>query len=82
VVVAARDAQALEALAHEIRSTGGEALAVPTDIGDTAAAERLVDETMSAFGRLDAAFNNATDGPMPALLTDTRVVGLAPVKPQ
>jgi NAD(P)-dependent dehydrogenase (short-subunit alcohol dehydrogenase family) len=70
VVVAARDAQALEALAHEIRSTGREALAVPTDVGDAAAAERLVDETMSAFGRLDAAFNNATDGPMPALLAD------------
>jgi NAD(P)-dependent dehydrogenase (short-subunit alcohol dehydrogenase family) len=70
VVVAARDARALEALVHDIRSAGGEALAIPTDVGDAAAAERLVDEAMSAFGRLDAAFNNATDGPLPALLAD------------
>ena len=30
----------------------------------------LVDQAVDTFGRLDAAFNNATDGPMPAPLAD------------
>jgi NAD(P)-dependent dehydrogenase (short-subunit alcohol dehydrogenase family) len=30
----------------------------------------LVNQTLSAFGRLDAAFNNATDGPRPAPLAE------------
>src|SRR5260370_8989948 len=31
---------------------------------------RAVDQALSTFGRLDAAFNNATAGPMPAPLAD------------
>ena len=30
----------------------------------------LVDATLATYGRLDAAFNNATDGPMPAPLAE------------
>ena len=30
----------------------------------------LVERAVDTFGRLDAAFNNATDGPMPAPLAD------------
>ena len=30
----------------------------------------LVASTLDAYGRLDAAFNNATDGPLPAPLAD------------
>jgi NAD(P)-dependent dehydrogenase (short-subunit alcohol dehydrogenase family) len=30
----------------------------------------LVERAMARFGRLDAAFNNATDGPLPAPLAD------------
>jgi NAD(P)-dependent dehydrogenase (short-subunit alcohol dehydrogenase family) len=37
---------------------------------DAGSVERLVSQTMSTFGRLDAAFNNATDGPMPMALAD------------
>jgi NAD(P)-dependent dehydrogenase (short-subunit alcohol dehydrogenase family) len=70
VVLAARDAPALNLLVESIRATGGQALAVPTDVGDAASVERLVRQTMSTFGRLDAAFNNATDGPLPAPLAD------------
>jgi NAD(P)-dependent dehydrogenase (short-subunit alcohol dehydrogenase family) len=70
VVLAARDAPALNSLVESIRATGGQALAVPTDVGDAASVERLVRQTMSTFGRLDAAFNNATDGPLPAPLAD------------
>jgi NAD(P)-dependent dehydrogenase (short-subunit alcohol dehydrogenase family) len=70
VVLAARDARALDSLVESIRATGGQALAVPTDVGDAASVEQLVRQTMSTFGRLDAAFNNATDGPLPAPLAD------------
>src|SRR6266516_2093091 len=42
VVLAARDAHALDAVAAEIRAAGGRALAVPTDVGDAAAVEHLV----------------------------------------
>jgi len=70
IVLAARDQQALEQVAEGIRREGGQALVVPTDIGDTASVERLVGRAVDSFGRLDAAFNNATDGPMPAPLAN------------
>jgi NAD(P)-dependent dehydrogenase (short-subunit alcohol dehydrogenase family) len=70
VVLAARDERALDSLVESIRATGGRALAIPTDVGDAASVEQLVHQTVSAFGRLDAAFNNATDGPLPAPLAD------------
>jgi NAD(P)-dependent dehydrogenase (short-subunit alcohol dehydrogenase family) len=70
VVLAARDRQALDAVAESIRTAGGQALAVPTDVGDPASVEQLVKQAVGAFGRLDAAFNNATDGPGPAPLAD------------
>src|SRR5690242_18659217 len=59
LVLAARDAQALAGTAHAIEAAGGRALAVPTDVGDAAAVERLIATTLDTFGRLDAAFNNA-----------------------
>jgi NAD(P)-dependent dehydrogenase (short-subunit alcohol dehydrogenase family) len=70
VVLAARDRGKLEAVAEGIRTEGGRALAVPADVGDAAAVGRLVEAALTEFGRLDAAFNNATDGPMPAPLAE------------
>lgn len=70
VVLGARDQVALESVAERIRAEGGRALAVPTDVGDAGSAERLVAAALDTYGRLDAAFNNATDGPKPAPLAD------------
>ena len=70
VVVAARDRQALDSVVEDIRSEGGQALGVPTEVTDASSVEHLVRNAISSFGRLDAAFNNATDGPLPALLAD------------
>jgi NAD(P)-dependent dehydrogenase (short-subunit alcohol dehydrogenase family) len=39
-------------------------------VGDPASVEAMVGSAVDTFGRLDAAFNNATDGPMPAPLAD------------
>lgn len=70
VALASRHQPALDAVAGTIADAGGLALAMATDIADAAAMERLVAAAVSRFGRLDYAFNNATDGPMPAPLAD------------
>ena len=75
VVLAARSEDAIAALAREIRDAGGYALAVPTDVGDPAAVERLVARKLADFGHLDAAFNNAGAFHMPAPLADLAVEG-------
>src|SRR4051794_11860615 len=62
VVLAARDAAALDAQAERLRSQGGDALAVPTDVADEAAVHALIGRTLDAYGRLDAAVNNAAGG--------------------
>ncbi|HEX2347345.1 MAG TPA: SDR family NAD(P)-dependent oxidoreductase [Ktedonobacterales bacterium] len=73
VVLAARDEQALETVAAQIRSSGARALVAPTDAGDAAAVERLIQRTLDTYGRLDAAFNNAADTHRPTPLADLSV---------
>jgi len=70
VVLGARDMQALESVAAHIESQGGRAIAVRTDVADVDSMRNLVDQGLAAYGRLDAAFNNAAGGPMPAPLAD------------
>jgi NAD(P)-dependent dehydrogenase (short-subunit alcohol dehydrogenase family) len=70
VVLAARDAAALETVAQQIKARGGQATAIPADVSDAGSMRDLVASTLDAYGRLDAAFNNATDGPRPAPLAD------------
>jgi short-subunit dehydrogenase len=62
VVLAARRADRLEALKRELESAGGRALAVAGDITDAQDRARLVEETLRAFGRIDALINNAGYG--------------------
>src|ERR1700733_8749587 len=61
VVLAARDAVALGGVVARIEAAGGKALAVTADVTEAAAMEQLVDAAVARFGRLDAAFNNASD---------------------
>ncbi len=70
VVLAARDLEALKSVAARIEADGGEALAVRCDVTDAESVRRLVDQAVGHYGRLDAAFNNATDGPLPAPLAE------------
>ncbi|OYU34314.1 MAG: oxidoreductase [Novosphingobium sp. PASSN1] len=46
-------------IANALCDQGHEAIFVPADLSSEVAIERLVAETMSRFGRLDGAFNNA-----------------------
>jgi NAD(P)-dependent dehydrogenase (short-subunit alcohol dehydrogenase family) len=75
VVVTARSRDALSAVAAGIASEGGEVLAVPGDATQPTDADEVVQQTLSRYGRLDFAFNNATDGPMPAPLAEIEVDG-------
>ena len=70
VVLGARDKAKLDGVAAQIEAQGGRALAVRTDVSDAESMRSMVEQALTTFGRLDAAFNNATDGPMPAPLAD------------
>jgi NAD(P)-dependent dehydrogenase (short-subunit alcohol dehydrogenase family) len=59
VVIAARRAEEGEATVAEIRRNGGEAMFVKTDVSQAADAEAVVKKTVTQYGRLDCAFNNA-----------------------
>jgi NAD(P)-dependent dehydrogenase (short-subunit alcohol dehydrogenase family) len=59
VVVASRHAEELARLVDVIKGAGGEAVAVATDVADAASVEALVTQTVTRYGRLDLAVNNA-----------------------
>jgi NAD(P)-dependent dehydrogenase (short-subunit alcohol dehydrogenase family) len=62
LVLAARDAAALEKTASACREGGAETLVVPTDVTDVEACRHLVDEATRTFGGLDVLVNNAGVG--------------------
>jgi NAD(P)-dependent dehydrogenase (short-subunit alcohol dehydrogenase family) len=53
------DERPAEEVANEIRARGGEAAADYENVADFAAAERMVQHAIDAFGRLDILINNA-----------------------
>ena len=59
VVVADVDAEGGRKAAAAIEAQGGRASFIATDVGDAAQAQRLVDQTLQTFGRLDVLINNA-----------------------
>ena len=62
ITLAARRKDKLDALKQEIVAGGGSAEAVVADITSPEDRERLVRETMSVYGRIDALVNNAGYG--------------------
>ena len=72
-MLAARDAKALEAVVGELRSEGYEAHCITVDVGDERSVEALIKRVLDDFGRLDVAFNNATDAAPPQALAEMDV---------
>ena len=62
LALAGRRAEPLQALVEEIRASGGEAVAIPTDVRDQASVEALFSTVEEVYGRLDVIFNNAGIG--------------------
>jgi NAD(P)-dependent dehydrogenase (short-subunit alcohol dehydrogenase family) len=61
VVVASRKPDACAETETHLSAAGGEALGVPTHLGDLDALAALVDRTVARFGRLDIVVNNAAN---------------------
>lgn len=67
LVLAARDAEALEALIEEIRAAGADAQAVVADVAVESDVKRIADTAVNRFGGFDTWINNAAlamDGPL------------------
>ncbi|MYB95423.1 SDR family NAD(P)-dependent oxidoreductase [Candidatus Poribacteria bacterium] len=62
VVLAARTRETLEQVAAELRESGAEAVAVPTDVTDVDAVPRLIEQALNAYQRVDILVNNAGIG--------------------
>src|SRR3569833_1540428 len=62
IALAARRAEVLQDLAAECNALGGHAVAVPTDVTDAEAVQRLASEADKAFGGIDVWINNAGTG--------------------
>lgn len=54
-----RNADAAQEVANEISASGGQAMLIHGDVGETESAARVIDELIGAWGRLDCLVNNA-----------------------
>jgi NAD(P)-dependent dehydrogenase (short-subunit alcohol dehydrogenase family) len=70
VVLAARRGEEVERVAKELRAKGRRAIALPTDVTDDAAVERLAQRAIAEFGALDIWVNNAGGSAVRAPLTE------------
>jgi short-subunit dehydrogenase len=62
LALAARNVETLRSLAGDLNAGGGQAVAIPTDMGNTTQAAALAQQTVDAFGRIDVIINNAAIG--------------------
>ncbi|GAB7020536.1 SDR family NAD(P)-dependent oxidoreductase [Halostagnicola bangensis] len=67
VVPTARTAEEVDAVAEEIESSGGTAMAADADVTDPDAVSAVIERTESEFGALDIVVNNAGFNPDDAL---------------
>ena len=62
VVLAARTHRTVEQVASNLRETGADAFAVPTDVTDADAVQNLIQRTIETYQKLDILINNAGNG--------------------
>jgi NAD(P)-dependent dehydrogenase (short-subunit alcohol dehydrogenase family) len=63
VVISGRKPEPCDAVANAIKREGGEALAIPCNIGDKEQVKALVEKTRAAFGKIDCLILNAATNP-------------------
>jgi short-subunit dehydrogenase len=68
VVLAARRAEVLDAIVRDLRASGAEAVAIPTDVTDPDAVTALARASIRTFGGIDVWINNAGVGVFGPLL--------------
>ena len=59
ITLAARGRENLEETAASVRAAGAEPLVIDLDLSDSSAAKKVVEQTLAAFGRIDALLNIA-----------------------
>jgi 3-oxoacyl-[acyl-carrier protein] reductase len=59
ITLAARGRENLEETAAAVKAAGAEPLVIDLDLSDSSAAQNVVDQTLAAFGRIDALLNIA-----------------------
>ena len=59
VVLVARNREKLEQTAAAVREAGAEALVIDLDLSERSSAQKVVEQTLAAFGRIDALLNIA-----------------------
>lgn len=72
VVVSSRKQEAVDEVVKTITNTGGQAMAIACNVGDSSDISRLVDQTMAGYGSIDILVNNAAANPTfgPVVLTN------------
>jgi NAD(P)-dependent dehydrogenase (short-subunit alcohol dehydrogenase family) len=70
VVIADVDVQCGEAVAEQIRQSGGDAMFVRTDVSNEVDVQALISKTVRTYGRLDFGINNAGVGGVSAPTAD------------
>jgi NAD(P)-dependent dehydrogenase (short-subunit alcohol dehydrogenase family) len=59
LALVARSTDTLNHLAKDLQHQGGDAVALPADVSDPKQVQRVIEETVRHFGRLDVVINNA-----------------------
>jgi NAD(P)-dependent dehydrogenase (short-subunit alcohol dehydrogenase family) len=70
VVIASRSLNHLEEVVNKIKKSGGKAKAIQTNIGDEKQVQRMAEQTVSDFGKIDILVNNAAS-------TDDRIMNVS-----
>jgi 3-oxoacyl-[acyl-carrier protein] reductase len=71
ITLAARGRENLEETAAAVKAAGSEPLVIDIDLSDTSAAKKVVEQTLAAFGRIDALLNIAGAVPQVDILEMT-----------
>ena len=73
VVIAARRAETGEPVVESIRSAGGSAVCIVTDVSVSRSVDECVEQTVQQFGRLDIMVHNAFMGGIPHKLEQAQI---------